>query len=120
MNREFWSRLDELIASSKIILDRPKGTRHPKYPNLVFPLDYGYLENTTGGDGQGIDVWSGTAGHRRLTAVACTVDMKKRDAEIKLIIGCTEAEIAVIEDFHNGYYMSAIIIRRETGRPDDG
>jgi hypothetical protein len=39
--------------------------------------------------------------------------MKKRDAEIKLIIGCTDEEIAIIEDCHNSIFQSAIIIRRE-------
>ena len=34
-------------------------------------------------------------------------------SEIKLIIGCTEAEIVTIEKCHNGRYMSCIIIRRE-------
>ena len=113
MRRDFWTKLDGLIASSDIFIDRPKGTKHPKYPDLIFPLDYGYMEGTTGGDGDGIDVWLGTAGHRQLTAIACTVDMKKKDAEIKLIIGCTEAEIVIIEKCHSGRYMSCIIIRRE-------
>ena len=113
MNNQFWARLDELLEGSKIIIDRPKGTAHPRYPALVFPLDYGYLEGTTGGDGDGIDVWSGTAEHRDLTAIACTVDMKKKDAEIKLIIGCTDEEIGIIEGFHNSPYMSAIIIKRD-------
>jgi inorganic pyrophosphatase len=114
METNFWSRLDELIKSSEIVIDRPSGTRHSRYPDLIFPLDYGYLKGTTGGDGDGIDVWKGTAGHHKLTAIACTVDMKKKDAEIKLIIGCTDEEIAIIEKFLNGFYMSAIIIRRET------
>ena len=48
-----------------------------------------------------------------LIAIACTIDMKKKDAEIKLIIGCTEEEIGIIEEFHNSRYQSAIIIRRE-------
>jgi len=113
MSSDFWTRLDELIASSEIVIDRPKGTVHPRYSDLVFPLDYGYLEGTTSGDGDGIDVWVGTAGHRQLTAIASTVDMKKKDAEIKLIIGCTEAEIVIIEKCHSGRYMSCIIIRRE-------
>jgi inorganic pyrophosphatase len=113
MKALFWTRLDELIKSSEIVIDRPKGTPHPKYPDLIFPLDYGYLKNTTGGDGDGIDIWMGTAPHRKLTAIGCTVDMKKKDAEIKLIVGCTEAEIGIIEKFHNGLYMSCIIIRRE-------
>ena len=114
MNKDFWARLDELIASSEIIIDRPKGTAHPRYPHLIFPLDYGYLEGTTTIDGNGIDIWQGTAVHRQLTAIACTVDMKKKDAEIKLVIGCTEEEISIIEDFHNSPYQSAIIIKRDT------
>jgi inorganic pyrophosphatase len=113
MDTLFWTRLDELIESSKIVIDRPRGTAHPGYPDLIFPLDDGYLEGTTGGDGDGIDIWMGTAEHRRLTAIACTVDMKKKDAEIKLIIGCTDEEIGVIEGCHNGFYMSGIIIKRD-------
>lgn len=114
MKTLFWTRLDELIKSSEIVIDRPKGTPHPRYPDLIFPLDYGYLKGTTGGDGDGIDVWMGTAPNRKLTAIGCTVDMKKRDAEIKLLIGCTEAEIAIVEKCHNNLDISGIIIRRET------
>jgi inorganic pyrophosphatase len=115
MKTEFWSRLDELIKSSEIVIDRPKGTAHPRYPDLIFPLDYGYLKGTTGGDGNGLDIWMGSARQQKLTAIVCTVDMKKRDAEYKLILGCTEADIRIIEKFHKGLYQSAIIIRRETG-----
>ena len=113
MNTDFWSRLDELIESSEIEIDRPKGTRHPKAPDLIFPVDYGYLKDTAGADGNEIDIWSGTAADRKLTAIACTVDMLKKDTEFKLIFGCTEAEIFRIEDFHNNLYMSDIIIRRD-------
>jgi inorganic pyrophosphatase len=112
MDTLFWSRLDELIKSSEIVIDRPKGTAHPRYPGLIFPLDYGYLKGTTAVDGNAIDVWRGSAGHLKLTAVACTVDVKKKDAEIKLIIGCTEKEINIIEKHHSDKYMSCIIIRR--------
>ncbi len=112
MNPDFWSRLEELLATSEVVIDRPKGSRRPRYPEFIYPLDYGYLNGTTGGDGQGIDVWLGTAGHRRLTAIAATVDMVKKDVEIKLIIGCTGEEIGTIDAFLNGLYMSAIVIRR--------
>ena len=50
---------------------------------------------------------------RRLTAIAATVDMNKRDAEIKLILGCNEEEIKAIEIFHNSRYMSAVIFKRD-------
>lgn len=108
----FWSRLDDLIKSSEIVIDRPKSTPHPRYPDFFYPLDYGYLKDTLAMDGGGIDVWQGTAGHHNLTAIACTVDIEKRDAEIKLIIGCTDEEIETIRKVHNGKFQSGIIIKR--------
>jgi inorganic pyrophosphatase len=113
MKNLFWQRLDELIKTSEIVTDRPKGTAHPRYPDLIFPLDYGYLKGTTSMDGGGIDLWIGTAPHRKLTAIGCTIDTKKKDAEIKLLIGCTDNDIETIMKCHNGRFMSGIIIRRE-------
>jgi inorganic pyrophosphatase len=114
METLFWTRLDDLIASSKIIIDRPKNKPHPHWPDLIFPLDYGYLEGTTAMDGGGIDLWLGSAPHRKLTAIMCTVDINKKDSEIKLIIGCTEEELGIIERFHNGRYQSGILVRRQS------
>ena len=31
---QFWQAIDELVKSCKIIIDRPKGSVHPKFPNL--------------------------------------------------------------------------------------
>ncbi len=115
MPQEFWSRLDELLASHELVLDRPRGTAHPRYPTLVFPLAYGYLAGTSGGDGNAIDVWRGSAGRLDLVAIVCTVDMKKRDAEYKLIVGATEDDLRTIEAFHNGRYQSGILVRRPSG-----
>ena len=113
MSEDFWKRLDELIATSEIIIDRPKGTPHPNAPEVVYPVDYGYLKDTVGADGNEIDIWSGTDADRKLTAIACTVDILKRDTEFKLIYGCSDEEILLIEDFHNNRYMSDIILKRE-------
>ena len=41
----FWQCLDELLIQSKIIIDRPKGSAHPLYSQIVYELDYGYLES---------------------------------------------------------------------------
>jgi inorganic pyrophosphatase len=74
---------------------------------MIYPLDYGYLENTTSSDGGGIDVWLGSLSAVRhtktvktLTGILCTFDTLKRDAEIKLLIGCSAEDIQVIRDFH--------------------
>ncbi len=56
----FWQSMTQLLITNSLIIDRPKGTTHPRYPDLIYPLDYGYLENTTSSDGGGIDVWLGS------------------------------------------------------------
>ncbi len=117
----FWSALDALVGESEIVVDRPKGTAHPKYPDFVYKVDYGYLKDTASMDGAGIDVWVGTNG-KYVDAVMCIVDLLKRDSEIKILIGCTEEEKAVIYETHNETpYMKGILIRRPlAGRGDLG
>ncbi len=115
MNRydeDFWNALDKLVNNSEIIIDRPKGTAHPKYPDFIYRVDYGYLNNTSSMDGSGIDVWVGSA-EKKVNAVICTVDLMKRDSEIKILIGCTEEELKIIYETHNeSENMKGILIRR--------
>jgi inorganic pyrophosphatase len=110
--QDFWQRLDELMASSTLHLDRPKGTPHPRYPTFVYPLDYGYLEGTAAVDGSGLDVWLGSLQHKRVTAIMCTVDLGKRDAELKLLLGCTAKEARLLLEVHNIGVQSAILVER--------
>jgi hypothetical protein len=60
LEEDFWDFLERLVASSRPVVDRPKGSRHPRYPALVYPLDYGYLEGTQAMDGGGVDFWRGS------------------------------------------------------------
>ncbi len=115
--RDFWTHLDLLMANSRIVIDRPKGSAHPRYPTVIYPLDYGYLDGTTAGDGAGIDVWSGsstTYQGNRPNAILCTVDLVKQDAEIKILMGCTEDDIETILSFTNGGgMMQGMVVRRK-------
>lgn len=114
MNPEFWAALEQLVNNSEIVIDRPKGSAHPKYPDFLYKVDYGYLKNTSSMDGQGIDVWAGTDKNKRIDAVMCIVDLMKRDSEIKILIGCTEEKKELIFETHNETeYMKGILIRRE-------
>jgi inorganic pyrophosphatase len=97
----FWQALTELITTHSIVIDRPKGTTHPRYPDLLYPLDYGYLENTSAADGAGIDVWLGSLNGKLLTGILCTFDRLKLDAEIKILIGCTHKEVGIVQGFNN-------------------
>jgi inorganic pyrophosphatase len=92
ISAEFWQLVDRLVAESEMVIDRPQGSAHPRYPELIYPLDYGYLAGATAGDGHGIDLWLGSRGDREINGLLCTVDLFKRDMEIKLLLGCTEAE----------------------------
>lgn len=100
LDNSYWHAMMDLITSHQIILDRPKGTAHPSYPGLVYPLDYGYLEGTTAGDGDGIDVWLGSQEEKILTGILCTFDRLKHDAEIKLLLSCTVENIQTIRLFN--------------------
>lgn len=108
----FWEALDELVNNSEIVIDRPKGTVHPKYPNFIYRVDYGYLRNTASMDGAGIDVWVGS-GEKKVDAIMCIVDLMKRDSEIKILIGCTEIEKSIVYETHNEtQFMKGVLIRR--------
>ena len=106
----FWEYLHRLLDDSRLVIDRPKHSRHPRFPEVVYPLDYGFLEGTTAADGGGIDVWVGSQGQRPLSGVICTVDLQKRDTEVKILLGCTQEEAGTILDFHNENGMRAIWI----------
>ena len=111
-NEDFWKALDELVHDSEIVIDRPKGTAHPRYPDFIYKVDYGYLKDTSSMDGGGIDVWVGSV-ERRIDAIMCIVDLLKKDSEIKILIGCTEAEKTMIYETHNETpFMKGILIRR--------
>ena len=100
-NTEFWNALDSLVEQSEIVIDRPKGTAHPRYPDFIYKVDYGYLKNTTSMDGGGIDVWKGTDKEQKIDAIMCIVDLTKKDSEIKILIGCTEDEKELIYHTRN-------------------
>lgn len=112
-NEGFWAALDRLVRESEIVIDRPKGTAHPKFPDFIYKVDYGYLKNTSSMDGGGIDVWVGSDEGKRVGGVMCIVDLLKRDSEIKILIGCTEEEAEIVCEAHNGTeFMKGILVRR--------
>ena len=111
-NEDFWKALDELVNSSEIVIDRPRGSAHPRFPNFIYKVDYGYLKDTASMDGAGIDVWVGS-GEKKIDAIMCIVDLRKKDSEIKILVGCTEEEKLEVYKTHNEtQYMKGVLIRR--------
>ena len=112
-DKDFWKAIDALVSSGKIVIDRPKGSLHPRFPNIKYEVDYGYIENTSSMDGGGIDIWLGSLVDKQVNAIICTVDLMKKDSEIKLLIGCTDEEINTVYEFHNdSEFMKGILIHR--------
>ncbi|MBL3571130.1 hypothetical protein [Rhodovulum visakhapatnamense] len=109
----FWPFADRFVAAAEIVVDRPRGSAHPRFPELVYPLDYGYLDGTRAIDGDGVDLWRGSLPEPRVTGVLASMDLSKRDAELKLLLGCTEAEMAEIDAFHNqaGFIAGLLVVR---------
>ena len=108
----FWDNLDAFVAAHLVVVDRPRGSAHPRYPDFIYPLDYGYLSATRGSDGSGVDVWVGNLPARQVTGLVCTVDLLKDDLEIKLLLGCSAPEMQAILRVHNDGGHSAILIER--------
>lgn len=108
----FWTLADEYVARHQFVIDRPRGSSHPRFPDLIYPLDYGFLKGTTAADGDGIDCWRGTLATARVTGAIITVDGVKDDSEIKWLVGCTDEEMGQALETHHTIWQAAILISR--------
>ena len=112
---DFWQKIRNIVDEHEIVIDRKKGSVHPRRKDIVYPLDYGYLSDTTSMDGSGIDVWIGSSSEAKITGIMCTIDSFKKDSEIKIIMNCTESEIEIVNDFLNSRDgMKAIFIQNNS------
>jgi len=66
----------------------------------VYPIDYGFVNETKSSDGQEVDIFVGSAANGLIAAIF-TVDRRKKDRECKLIHNCTPEEIYLINGFIN-------------------
>ena len=101
----------------KVTVDRPLGSRHPKYPDLVYPINYGYIEGIVGGDGEwqdayilGIDVPVS-----EFVGEILAVIHRANDCEDKLVVvpegrAFTADEILRATLFQEQYFESEIIM----------
>lgn len=120
-NAYFWQKLDTIFLSSKLEIDRPKNSCHYKYSNLIYPVDYGYLKDTTGSDMDPIDVFKGSNNTMQVQAAIISADILKKDCEVKLVVGCSEEEIYEILVFLNQTeFQKAVLLRRGQDVPEWG
>jgi len=111
-----WQALEARITRDGIEIDRPKGSRHPRFPDRVYPLDYGFIRGTAAVDGGGLDVFVGTLRQHAVTGLLATFDDTKGDAEIKVLFDCTPREIDTVEHWL-GQMISIVPIIRDDPPP---
>ncbi len=100
-----------------IKIDRPIGSMHPKRPDLIYPINYGYIPNVFGGDGEELDVYLLGID---VPVEACTARIigivhRHNDVEDKLVAapeGFSFDQIQVSEAVHfqEQYYESEVEI----------
>ncbi len=112
-NAYFWQKIDMLLLSSDIVIDRKKNTTHPTYNNLVYPVDYGYLKDSMIDSQEHISIYVGSQANAMVEAVIVCADILKKDIEVKLVCGCTEdEENSILEFLNQTDFQKSIIIRR--------
>jgi len=95
-----WQRWEQLILTENVILDRPQHAAHPQYPDIIYPMDYGYICNTLSSDQEEVDVFVGS-GKPQLVGLMVTHDFQYHTREIKLLWQCTPSEIYMAYGFIN-------------------
>jgi inorganic pyrophosphatase len=112
-NAYFWQKIDTLFLSSKLVITRRKNDIHPKFPNLIYPTDYGYLKETISTSGDGVTVYAGSGSRNTVTALAVAVDILQKELDVKVLAGCTEDETLDVLHFLNQTdYQKTVLIRR--------
>lgn len=102
-----------MVDESEIKIDRPQHSVHPRYPDYIYPFDYGYLDGTRSGDGDGIDCWVGSLGGNEVTGMVTVVDGMKKDGEIKILLGCSDEDMQTILKCHKRGAMDGVLVTKE-------
>lgn len=98
-----------------IKIDRPVGSIHPEHPELVYPVNYGYIPDVFGGDGEEIDVYllGVDVPVEEYTARIIGIVHRHNDTEDKLVaapegLDFDENKISKSVSFQERYYESEI------------
>lgn len=100
----------------KVVIDRPLGSRHPKYPDIVYPVNYGYIERTMAPDGEEQDAYvlGVTLPVQEFTGRVIAMIHRYNDVEDKWVVApdgtsLSKEEIRAQVDFQEHYFEYEII-----------
>ena len=99
------------------VMDRPLGSAHPRYPDMIYPVNYGYVPGVIAGDNAEQDVYvlGPTEPLESFDGVVIAVIHRFDDCEDKWVAAekaglYTEEEIRTILYFQEKYYVSEIFM----------
>ncbi len=111
-NAYFWQKIDTLFLSSSLNITRKKGERHPRFKNLIYPVDYGRLDDSAEAAPE-VSVYVGTCSPKSVTALVVAADILQRTLDVKILAGCNEKETEEVLRFLNQTdYQKTVLIRR--------
>lgn len=96
-----WAAWEHLIVRRGIEIDRPAETAHPDFPEIIYPLDYGYVPGTRATDGEPVDCFRGSAERLGLVGLILTADHRQGKREAKLLYGTPPPEAYTAHGFIN-------------------
>ena len=92
-NAYFWQKLDTLYLSSGYQITRKKGEVHPRFQNLIYPVDYGYINDTKSFGKDGVSVYAGSGNRYEISALVVAADILIKELDVKVLVGCTDEEV---------------------------
>ena len=100
-----------------VIVDRPMGSTHPVYPQLRYPINYGYVPGIMAGDGEEQDAYILGISHpvESFTGKLAAVVHRRDDVEEKWVVLPEEVLLTAEEImeqifFQEKYYHSTVIL----------
>ena len=99
----------------KVTVDSPMGSIHPNHPDMVYPVNYGYIKGTLAPDGEEQDAYIlGVDGPvERLTGRVIAIILRMDDIEDKWVVApigrtFTAEEIADAVRFQEQYFQTEL------------
>jgi inorganic pyrophosphatase len=105
----------------KIVIDRPIGTKHPKYKSTIYPINCGFIPKTISGDGREVDVYVLGVTETLKPFTEIEVDIialiiREDDQEDKLVgsadgVLYSEAELLEKLEFQEKFFKSRVVMK---------
>ena len=91
----------------KVVVDRPLGTYHPKYKDLFYSVNYGYVEGIIAADGEEQDAYILGVNEpiKEFTGKVIAVIHRFDDVEEKLVVVPTDASFTKEEIMKQVYFQ---------------